>query len=46
MSDSDAFQLLTDPVGAYTCPACGTSVELAGHEAFSLFPCPSCQSQY
>lgn len=45
MSDSDAFQLLTDPVGAYTCPACGTSVELAGHEAFSLFPCPSCQAE-
>ncbi len=45
MSDASNFQLLTDPVGPYACPACGVNLDVAGHAAFSPFTCPSCHAE-
>jgi hypothetical protein len=43
MTEARDLQVLTDPIGVFSCMGCGVKLDLAGRAAFSTVRCPSCR---
>ena len=45
MTEARDLQILTDPIGAFSCTGCGVELDLSGRPAFSTIRCPSCSAE-
>jgi len=43
MTEARDLQVLTDPIGVFSCMGCGVKLDLTGRAAFSTVRCPACR---